>query len=234
MWPTLVVGGLGFVAFRYRPPIALALCLFVVLLLSGLLIPAPISHLGTILDRPFVELWIFAPLSLLGAVGFAGLIEALGQRTGIVALAAAVTALSAHALTTYDPRASSCCTIVAPDDLVALAWLGDNVAPPDLVGIATETLQLGQSSYVTMDPPVDAGAWIQPLTGLGVVPLPANIDLSQAATREDLCSRGVRVLYIGGSGRGFDAGALIEQPAQSAVRLWLPQASVLELVYCRT
>jgi hypothetical protein len=232
LWPTLLVCTLTVAAFTHRPQTALALCVFLTFLMAGLIIPAPLPGLGTILDRPFVEVWIFAPLSILGAVGFAGLVSLLRPRGSTVALAFVAVALGAHALATYDLKASSCCTIVTPDDTVALNWLGQNSRAADLVGIATEPLRLGPERYPTLGAPVDAGAWINPLTGIGVVPLAYNLDLGQQAVLEGLCRRGVRYLYIGGSERGFDAGLLRQQPARFAIRLWLPGASVVELEAC--
>ncbi len=172
-------------------------------MLAGLIIPSSLPGFGSVFDRPFVELWIFAPLSLLGAVGFAGLSRHLSRRlTQAVAVVICGT-LVVHALLAYDPKASSCCTIVTRNDLVALDWLGRNVRPQDLVAIATESLQLGAGSYVALEAPVDAGAWINPLTGLGVMPLQHDADLGADAVVQDLCERGVRYIYLGGISSRF-------------------------------
>ena len=160
------------------------------------------------------------------------LFRRLGPRGGHAALVIVVAALCAHALTTYDLQASSCCTIVTHDDKVALNWFGKNLKDADLVGIATEPLQLGPRTYPTLQAAVDGGTWITPLTGFGVVPLAYNLDLGQQAVLDALCQRGVRYLYLGGSERGFDAGLLLQQPARFAIRLWLPGATIVELEDC--
>ena len=229
---TLLVCVLGIFAFKYRPQIALAICLFLALMLSGLLIPAPWPEFGSVLDRPFVELWIFAPLSLLGGVGFAGLLPYLGSVGSKLAAVIIAVALACHAMLAYDLKASSCCRIVAPDDMVALHWLGTNLQDQELVAIATEPLQLGPGRYQTLIAPVDAGAWVNPLTGLGVVLLSSDVDLGTQAVHDDLCRNGARYIYVGGSGQGFDAKPVWEQPALFSMRLQLPGASVVEVIGC--
>jgi hypothetical protein len=230
--PTVVASILCIFAFKFRPQVALSICLFAALLLAGLILPVPLPEAGTLLDRPFVELWIFVPLSLLGAVGLAGLIPHLGVRATTAAIVIATAALGAHALAAYDTRASSCCTIVTADDMIALDWVGTNLKAEDIVGIATEPLQLGPAPYPTLDAPVDAGAWIGPLTGIGVVSLPHDLDLGERAVVQDLCQRGVYYLYLGGSGRGFGAAAISRQPARFTPRVQLPGASIIEIVDC--
>ena len=165
-------------------------------------------------------------------MGFAAFIPHLGSRGSRFAAVIIAGAIVSHALVTYDPKASACCTIVSPDDLVALDWLGSTVKPPDRVAIAFQPLQLGPGRFQTLEAPVDAGAWINPLTGLTVVPLSSDVDPGAHSVREDLCQLLVRYIYVGGSGRGFDAAALQNQPEIFTVRLQLPGASVLEIRDC--
>jgi hypothetical protein len=220
-------------ALHYRPDVSQAICLFLVFMLAGLIIPSGLPGFGSVFDRPFVELWIFAPLSLLGGVGFAGLSHHLSQPAARTAAVIICGALVVHALVAYDPRASSCCTTVTGNDMVALDWLDRNLRIHDLVAIATEPLQLGVGSEMTLEAPVDAGAWIKPLTGLGVVPLRYDADLGASAVVQDLCEHGARYIYLGGSPRAFDAERLRLQPRRFAVRLQLPGASVVEILECR-
>lgn len=227
--PTIFVGLLAIVGFKFRPRASLALFVFAGLLLAGLIVPFPVSGAGTLLDRPYVELWIFAPLSLLGALGLAGLTPYLGRRGPKAVLAISTAALGAHALFAYDLHASSCCTILTAHDLVAIQWLASNGGASDLVGIATETLETQPAPHPGVDAPVDAGAWVHPLTELGVVPLPRDLDLRAAAVVGDLCRQGVRYLYLGGSARGFAPGVLAESPARFTTRLKLPGASIIEV-----
>ena len=79
---------------------------------------------------------------------------------------------------------------------------------------------------------MDAGAWINPLTGLGVMPLQHDADLGADAVVQDLCERGVRYIYLGGSPRSFDADRLRLQQARFAARLQLPGALVVEILEC--
>ena len=140
---TITVFLLSIWAFQYSARVSLAICLFIAFMLAGLVIPSSLPGFGSLFDRPLVELWIFAPLSLLGAVGFAGLSQHLSRRLSKAAAVVICAALVVHALLAYDPKASSCCTIVTRNDMVALDWLGRNLSPHDLVAIATESLQLG-------------------------------------------------------------------------------------------
>jgi hypothetical protein len=208
------------------------LCLFGELLVVSLALPVSWIEAGTLLDRPFVELWLFAPMSLLAAVGLAGLGAAAGRRAETAVLVIAFPALAAYALMNYDFRASSCCTIVGPDDLVALEWVGGHLSTLDLVGIATEAQQLAPLPYPSLVATVDAGAWVRPLTGVGVVMLPDDLDLRDSSVIRAVCQRGVHYIYAGGSERSFRADVF--QPAAGALtaRVRLSGASVFQIRNC--
>jgi hypothetical protein len=117
-------------------------------------------------------------------------------------------------------------------DRVAIHWLGSNLRTSDQVAIAAEALQLGPAGNPTLAAPVDAGAWINPLTGIGAVLLPSDVDLGAQAVHDDLCRGGVRYIYVGGSSRGFDAKPAQELPTRFTTRLLLPGASVVEILGC--
>jgi hypothetical protein len=123
---------------------------------------------------------------------------------------------------------------VTEDDLTAIDWLGKNLDTQDLVAIATEPLELGPPPQPVLEAPVDAGAWIGPLAAIGVVPFARDLDLGEQTALEDMCRGGVRYVYVGGVGRGFEVVLRQDGSPRLISRLRLPQAAVFELVACGT
>ena len=125
---TVLIGLLSLFAAAFLPQVAVACCLMIVFLLAGLMIPAPIAGIGTLLDRPLVEMLIFVPLSLLGAAGVAGLVRSFKSRCAYGIAAFIAIAVAVHALTAYSFDPSPCCTIVGNEDRVAIDWLKSNAS----------------------------------------------------------------------------------------------------------
>ncbi|MFO3796893.1 MAG: hypothetical protein ACK8QZ_06355, partial [Anaerolineales bacterium] len=87
-WSTLIVASLSPFALHQFPRQTLFNLLFIILLLFALFIPLgnliPGQECQTLLDRPFVEMFLFFPLALQGGIGLAGLSKALQQGLSLV------------------------------------------------------------------------------------------------------------------------------------------------------
>jgi hypothetical protein len=232
---TVLIGLLLIFAFRSSPQLAFGSLLTILLLLAGLVFPAPFPEAGTLLDRPLVEMLLWIPLSLAGAVGIPGLLawvhprrDRLGQAAGILIALAVVL----HAFAAYSFTPSSCCSIVTADDLVALEWLKDYPSGNSQVAIASAQLRVAPAPYASLEAPVDAGVWIQPLAGLPTTTFPSGIDFADRGTLDLICDRGVKYVYLGSTGQGFAAGSLQGRLAWYRIRLQLPGASIYEVTAC--
>jgi hypothetical protein len=124
--------------------------LSVTLLLASLFIPVtwmPGYPDLTLLDRPFVEMILFLPLSMLGGLGLAGLTRKLqGDICGagyIGLLAIGIVVI--NAFLTYNPYPSDCCVIVGNDDVVAMDWVANQLPVDARIGIASAELKVLQS-----------------------------------------------------------------------------------------
>jgi hypothetical protein len=202
----------------------------------GLLIPAPILAAGTLLDRPFVEMLLWIPLSLLGASGIAGLIEWTQpgwHRFGQAAATLILLAVVAHAFVGYCFHPSPCCSIAAADDLVALEWLKENLSTGGRVAVASTQLRVAPVTYAPLEAPVDAGAWVQPLTGISTIALPSGIDFGDEGMLTSICASGVTYVYVGDALGSFDSGSLQGMPAWYRLRLQLPLVSIYEVIACQ-
>jgi len=196
----------------------------------------------TLLDRPFVEMILYLPLSLLGGLGLAGLQQYLqhtqtrlgnlhfswGKLAGVLCIGLVLI----NALSKYELYPSDCCAIAGPDDLVAIDWMDKNlpadarilVSAVDLIVLASGTAQ----GYLSGD----AGAWITPLTDRATIPRPYNSDLGQRVIFDNLCETQINYIYIGEIGQTFDASQLTAHPDWYKPLLSMPKAGVYQLVGC--
>lgn len=219
-------------AYRHNPRGTFALVLIVTLLLAGLFVPGPA---GGMLDRPLVQVLLPLPLSLLGAVGAAGLLQVrpgpaslLRDPAGVLLSAAVV----GNALLTQGPGASGCCSLVSPQDLVALDWMRREAPADSRVAVATAPMQVSPGAGVPLEAGVDAGIWVAPLTGLSSAPLSFMTDFASAATHSMLCREGIGAVYAGDRQSSFDITGLLEKRQWYEPRLQLSGVSVFGVTDC--
>ena len=241
---TLVVLVLAlFAQWRY-PRLAFASILVVLLLFGGLLIPVNVPGYGnlTLLDRPFVEMILYLPLSLLGGAGLAGLEKSLqdliarwpARRFWSAQYLSGVfiVLLLVNAFANYNIYPADCCSIVGRDDLVAIDWMDKNLPPDAHIAISSTELHVLDTNAPHGAAGGDAGAWITPLTDRVTLPLPYQSDFSQQPIFNTLCKFGAGYLYVGEIGASFNIGSISAYPDRYRILLSMPKAKVYQVTGC--
>jgi hypothetical protein len=216
------------------------------LLLASLFIPLvgviPGFATTTLLDRPFVEMILYLPLTLLGGFGLAALEKRLeNNRWGwgkteflpgrlIGALFIALVALSAWS--GYDLYPSDCCEIVSEDDLAAIHWMDDHLSEEAHILVSSTELNVLPTDEPQGSAGGDAGTWITPLIQRRSTFMPYNTDFSQPQILEDLCRMQVEYVYAGGTGWGFDTSAMGVHTDGYRLVFEKPKARIYEVTGC--
>lgn len=217
--------------------------LFTWLALCGLclFIPVTLPVLGpqTLLDRPFMQMFIYIPLSILGGLGLAGLtkmvkrlpldlnpIERLVPFTifGFVFLNAAAN---------YHFYSSDCCRFVSRDDITAFTWM-DSALPADAnILIASTGLHVTSYESPEIQTGVDAGIWISPLLSRKTKFAGQGILFDLTETHNGLCSRGIDFIYVDSMPESFISLQLDSQPLWYSPSFTLPSAKVYQVMGCK-
>lgn len=198
-------------AFRIFPTLAITALIY--LLGVGLVseIPTPAifqNYSYSLLDRTYVQISLFLPLSILGGLSVSGLWKALADhnllRKGIILVISFLLVLNATQLS-YDP--DPCCKYVRDQDIAAYNWIKLNT-PSDAIffipGLRVSDRLLG----------TDAGLWIQPLTGRKTKKRPFDISWLAPDVVADICQFGSVYIYAGGGAFSFDASSYVERNPQ--------------------
>ena len=239
----LVLGLAPFAQWRY-PRLAFASILVVLFLFGGLLIPVNVPGYGnlTLLDRPFVEMILYLPLSLLGGAGLAGLEKSLqdliarwpARRFWSAQYISGVfiVLLLVNAFANYNIYPADCCSIVGRDDLVAIDWMDKNLPLEARIAISSTELHVLDTNAPHGAAGGDAGAWITPLTDRVTLPLPYQSDFSQQPIFNTLCKFGAGYLYVGEIGASFNIGSISAYPDRYRILLSMPKAKVYQVTGC--
>lgn len=242
MYITIMVLFLSIFAQKVYARLAFANFVAVLLLLGALFIPTidlvPRLANLTLLDRPFVEMLLHLPLSILGGLGLEGLAQTLthtwkgptlrAELIGILFM----TFLIGNAIRQYDFQPSDCCIIAGADDMAAMEWIRNNIPTDAQILISAEELAVLPSGIAQGLAPADAGGWITPLTGRDTVLLQYDTDLSKGRKFESLCKMGIDYIYIGGVGLSFHAPQLREHPDRYAALLSISRVEVYQVTGC--
>lgn len=237
---TLILLLAVFAAARF-PNAVIFLATWLVLCIVCLYIPIALPALGTqtLLDRPFLQMFAFIPLSLMGGFGLAGLTQTIQRLTPnrnliqrfITILLFGLVLLNAARNYKFYP--SDCCRFASRDDLAALAWMDEHLPPDTKILIASTPLSVTSYESPNAQSGVDAGVWIAPLLQQKTEFAGRTIQFQTEAGRQDLCSRNISAVYIGGMPQSFDANQLDSRPDWYSPALLLPQAKVYRVIGCR-
>jgi hypothetical protein len=188
----------------------------------------------TLLDRPYVEMILFLPLSLLGGLGLAGLESKLQGRFtwGRYVSLLAIGIVAINAFFTHDLYPSGCCVIVGNDDVVAMDWMADQLPVDARIGISSTQLKVMASEISEGDVGADAGIWIMPITGRTTIALPNTSAFDQEPALKSLCELGIDYLFVGEIGQPFDASKILSRPEWYRPLLSMPKTGVYEVIGC--
>jgi hypothetical protein len=243
---TLMVVCLSVFALKTYPKLAFANLVGIFLLLGSLFIPTlkiiPRFANLTLLDRTFVEIILYLPLSFLGGLGLAGLEQTfthaparLGKlsmvRGGYLSLLFSALIVG-NALIQYDFYPSDCCTIVGQDDLTAMEWMSKNLPSDARILVSANELIVQASGALQGYAAADAGAWITPLTGRVAVPLFYETNLGKEKKFKSLCIMGIDYIYIGSTGLSFHAPRLRSHPEWYKALFSRSRTEVYQLIGC--
>ena len=241
---TLSVLFLFVFALRAYPQLTFSAVVAIFLLVGSLFVPVIVPRFGelTLLDRPFVEMILFLPLSIIGGLGLAGLEGYILNSQ--IKLSISPTIISKYvsvlfigfvlinAILQYDLYPSACCKIVGTDDLVAMDWMDKHLPPDARILISAVELRVLASDSFQGYVGGDAGIWITPLTDRSTIPLLNYSDFGQQTTLNTLCDMNADYLYIGEIGQTFDDSQLSIHPEWYKALLSMPKAKVYQVIGC--
>ena len=244
LWVTVGVLFLTIFALWRYPRLAFASILVILLLLGCLLVPVNVPGYGilTLLDRPFVEMILYLPLSFLGGAGLAGLEKSVMQLTARwsekrywsaqYVSGVFIVLLLINAFAEYNIYPAECCDIVGRDDLVAIDWLDKNTPSDSIILISSTELRVLDTNSPHGAAGGDAGVWITPLAGRVTTPLPYQTDFNQQEVFDTVCRRGVDYIYVGEIGAVFNNGLISTQPDRYKIMLSMPKTKIYQVSGC--
>jgi hypothetical protein len=181
-----------------------------------------------LVDRPFLQILFFAPLSLFAGGGFSYLIMELRSRIstpksgsvmismGLVALA--VVAIMIRPLSDFKPN--PCCVYMRIDDIFLIGWIKENVPKNSRILISTDMDFNTKSVKVG----TDAGAWITPLTKLKTIKLDYRTDFSDPAFHNALCQENIKYIYVSAVNTSFSIILIEDNKKNYSPIIVLPEA----------
>jgi len=244
LWISLAVLLLLPFACLEFPRTAFSGILSLLLLFGSLSVPLvnllPGRAYQTLLDRPFVEIILFFPLSVLGGLGFAGLVRIFRKIKFLRRLplklmpGLAVFILSglifAHAFIRYNFYPADCCQIFKETDAVAFDWMDKNLPRDAGILIASSDTVFLNSSPRAVYAGSDAGIWLAPLINRKIFSMPYDKDLGKKSAWAALRRHGIAYIYVGGSAQSFPEAQLQNRLSLYKLVFSLPGAHVYELV----
>ena len=246
LWVTVVIAVLSPFAFVKFPRDACFGLLLIGFVFAALFIPISPGLPGlenqTLLDRPFVEMFLYLPLSFLGGLGLAGLLQTLkemktlpeqlhsyaGILTAIVFLGFAVLI----PVRDYNFYPSDCCKFVSHDDIVAFDWLEDHLPSDAHILVAGTQLSVLPSGPATGLVGTDGGIWIPALTGRNISYMPFNTDFSSSDTLDDMCRQQISYIYVGSTNQKFDISQLQAKADWYEAIFSLPNVQIYRIKGC--
>lgn len=243
---TFIVLFLSIFAQKIYPQLTFSNIVAIFLLLCSLFIPTvkiiPRFANLTLLDRTFVEMILYLPLSFLGGLGLAGLEPTLTRdqarldrfrslRGGTIGVLFSGLIVG-NTLMHYEFYPSYCCNIVTRNDLVAIHWMDENLPTNARILISSTESIVQSSGRLQGYSAADAGAWITPLTNRVTIPLPYDTNLAKRKKFNSLCRMGVNYIYIGASGLSFHAPRLRAHPDWYRSLFSMSRTEIYQVIGC--
>jgi hypothetical protein len=244
-WMSLLILALLPFAFKAFPRATFTCLLFALMLVGSLLVSVtqflPVYEAQTLLDRPFVEGFLFFPLAVLGGLGYAGMRAALTsssywpearQRQISALMGVCLFGTLLVSLPQYNFYPSPCCKLFTEQDAAALEWLDKNSAPEASILIASFQTVVFESTQPADLSGADAGIWITPFIQRKAALAAYSTDFSAQGGLDEVCKMGVTYIYAGGTNQSFNKAQLDSKPEWYARQLTLPGIRIYRLVGC--
>jgi hypothetical protein len=198
----------------------------------------PIHGVQSLLDRPYVQMFLHLPFSLLGGLGLAGLIQTIKRLLPSRELLVRFAALIPFGLVLiniplhYDFYSSPCCRFATRDDLAAFTWMDHSIPQEATILIASSSLYVASLQPSQIQTGVDAGIWIQPLLASRTALAWQGMQLDSSDVHAQLCRKKISYIYIGGMPQSFSEPILAGLPEWYSPAFSLPEAKVYQVVGC--
>lgn len=233
----LLVVLLSVFAYRSYPRLTFTILLTIGLLLVSVFIPVNGLFRSrpylTLLDRPYVEMLLFMPLSLLGGLGLAGLDRVVKDRYKKYTVGVVISLVLIFTFLRHNFYPSECCVILGNDDVVAMAWMADQIPVEARIGVASTELRVVAENIAESAVGSDAGVWITPLIERWTVLLPYDSRFDEEETLAGLCQDQIEYLFVGELGQPFDRARLDFRPGWYRLLLTIPRTKVYEVIGCK-
>ena len=238
IWMLFLVLTLLPFAMLYFPPQTFFLLGSLSALMLGLFIPLHLPSLGllTLLDRPYVQMLLYLPLSFLSGFGLAGLFQVVRK----IALNRSQLEFSAVLLFTgfvvwntiinQDFYPSDCCQITTHDDLAAFQWINISLPGDSIFYIAFTQLNVTSYEQGILPSGVDGGIWIQPLTSRKSIYFGSDTSFEAAESHDQVCQTRESYIYVGGMPQSFPTAQLERHPDWYQLVFTLPQARIYKVI----
>jgi hypothetical protein len=197
-------------------------------LFSGLSKPTftPWLNTETLLDRPFLSMMLYLPLSLVCGIGFASLDRLIARRFANLGSTAFMVIAFLLALTPnrnmLAPLLSA--NLVSVDDLRLYPEIAARLPNSARIVIPSDTpyYELG----------IDGGAWIMSATGVPTVKLAYKSDLTKDETVTMICASGARYMYSGSQSISFLSSRLNQRSDIYQLLIDFPKAKLYTINGC--
>ncbi len=192
-------------AFQSHPRMTTGIFFFMFGLWFVDLIPNLLKLNNPLLDRQFLEMLLYIPCSVIGGIGFDGLVRKLEPNQ--ILKWGAVVVLVGGVMFNFQHHNSffpdSCCNYFTPDDQLAFQWIQNNESTRTLFIIPT--FSEDGKMYGT-----DAGIWITPITKIATNKLSFNTKWISGNIFSEICraSEHETYIYAGGNKYSFDKAQL--------------------------
>jgi len=229
------------------PKMAFANLLMTFSLLLCLFVPMPLlfSSYGyqTLLDRPYIEISLYLPFSLIGGVGFAAVMKMLVRvfdgtemrRKRIIPVFLAVVlwaGVIGNAFSSYSFYASDCCKLIANDDLDAYKWINQNLPKDAFLWIAASKGTIAPSESSVVFGATDGGGWVTILAHRETKGLIYSSDFGIVEVQRQMCERKNNYIYVGSGTQSFDRSKLENVPGWYEKIFSLPTVQIFSVVRC--
>ena len=219
---------------------------FIFSILACLFIPVdsilPTLNNQTLLDRPFVEMLLYFPLSILGGLGLAGLLEIINKATFLsekklfytktLVSILVIGFVGVFSLKNYAFYPADCCNFISYDDTIIFDWLRKNISNDARILVAANHLSVVPSSTSTDLVGSDAGIWIPVLIDKRIVIMPYEIDFLSEGIMMELCQKKVTYIYVDNTNQSFNSNILDKKERWYKKILALPNTQLYQLKTC--